>query len=191
VTKKTPPNNGEQPGATVEPLVTIESPNYGEMPGTTTEPLEATDLQDIATAAYTEGKRRTRNAWKSSEFQTALHFAVTLKTMEPLAKFLESKTPLTRSDRRALARFIRSLEAPKAGRPSGPLSGDVYSAQRNAVYLVRLGQQQWCEQHGRVRVTRSVTEGLITAAVKTCSEALKVPAAALDPDTIRKILDKK
>ncbi|MBR1216201.1 hypothetical protein [Bradyrhizobium sp. JYMT SZCCT0180] len=141
----------------------------------------------IETAAYMEAKRRTRNAWKSSDFQTAMHYAVTLKTLEPLAKFLESKALLTRSDRLTLARFVRSREVPKVGRPRGPLSGNV--AQRNAVYWVRLGQQKWLKENGRQRVPTSVTVVLIADAINLASKAfplLPKPRA----DDVRALVNK-
>ena len=50
----------------------------------------ATKKGPVETAAYNKAKRRTANAWKkTSEFETARYLAVTLKIMEPLAKFLE------------------------------------------------------------------------------------------------------
>jgi hypothetical protein len=101
---------------------------------------------------------------------------MTLKTMEPLAKFLESKKPLTRSDRLALARLLRSLEAPKVGRPRGPLSGDVNAAEKNAVYWVWLGQKKWLEKNKRQRVPASVTTKLIADAINLASEAFKLPS---------------
>ena len=132
----------------------------------------------LVKAAYNAFQRRTANAWEadSSEFQTALHIAMTLKTMEPLAKFLESKKPLTRSDRLALARLLRSLEAPKVGRPRGPLSGDVNAAEKNAVYWVWLGQKKWLEKNKRQRVPASVTTKLIADASSMASEAFKLPS---------------
>lgn len=172
--------------------------------GRSSEPLAATAPRDIAkfeawlatnkgpivTAAYNEAKRRTRNAWKPSEFQTALHYAVVLKTIEPLAKFLESETLLTRNDRHALARFVRSFEAPKAGRPPGPLPGDVNAAQRNAVYLVRLWQQAWLNKNNRQRVPTSTTNAFIADAINVASKALDVSPKKLSPDDIRALVNK-
>lgn len=177
MTKKAAPNKGEQ----------LERASGSPQQAQDIVQLQAwlsTKKAPVETAAYNKAKRRIANAWKSSELQTALHYVVTLKTMEPLAQFLESETHMTRSDRLTLGSFIRSLEARKTRRPLSSRQ----EAEHNAVYLVRLGQQKWCKMHGRERVTRSVTDGLITDAVKTCLTTFKVK---LDPDNIRRIIDKK
>jgi hypothetical protein len=141
-------------------------------------------------AAYGEAKTRSANAWKkSSDFQTALHHAVFLKTLGPLAKFLESKVLLTRSDRLALARFVRSWEAPKLGRPPGPLSGEVNAAQRNAVYLVRVLQRDWLKENNRQRVPASVTDELIAHAINEASKAFP-RSPKLSPGDIRALVNK-
>jgi hypothetical protein len=177
--KKAAPNNGDQSSAATEPLVATQAQDIAKF-----EAWLATKKGPVETAAYKKAKRRIANAWKSSELQTALHYVVTLKTTEPLAQFLESKTRMTRTDRIALGGFIRSLEARKSRRALSPRQ----VAEKNAVYLVQLGQLKWCKTHGRERVPRSVTEGLITDAVKTCLTAFKVQ---LDPDNIRRIIKKK
>ncbi|WOH82148.1 hypothetical protein RX327_02815 [Bradyrhizobium sp. BEA-2-5] len=142
----------------------------------------------LETAAYKEKKRRLGNAWKTSEFENAMYFAGALKIMEPLASFLESKAILRRSDRLALARFVRSFAAPKPGRPIGRVAGDSNEAQRNAVYLVRLGQQCWRKESKRQRVPASVTNELIVVAIK---EALKAfPKAKISPDDVRALVNK-
>jgi hypothetical protein len=144
----------------------------------------------IETAAYEEAKKRISNAWeKASEFETALHFTLVLKRMEPLASFLESETPLTPSDRLTLARFVSFFEAPTAGRPRGPLSGDVNAAQRNAVYWVRLHQQTWLKENKRQRVPTSVTNDFITDAINLASEAFKL-RSKLSSDDIRALVNK-
>ena len=177
MTKKAAPKKGE-------PLERASKPPPKDKDNVQLQAWLATKTGPIETAAYKKAKRRMANAWKSSELQTALHYVVTLQTMEPLAQFLESKTQMTRSDRLALGGFIRSLEVRKTRRALS--SRQV--AEKNAVYLVQLGQLKWCKTHGRERVPRSVTEGLITDAVKTCLTAFKVQ---LYPDNIRRIIEKK
>jgi hypothetical protein len=140
--------------------------------------------------AYQGAKRRTCDAWrKSSEFNVALYDAVTFKAMEPLAKFLESKTLLTRSDRLALARFVRSLKAPKVGRPPGRLPGEENAALRNAAYWVQVQQQAWLNKNNRQRVPASVTNEFITDAINVVSTAFK-PRSKLSSDDIRALVNK-
>jgi hypothetical protein len=146
---------------------------------------------DQRVVAYRKYKSDLINAWKFSEFRQVLHFAVVIGSMKPLATFLTSDKPLARSDRRALAGFVRSLEKRKQGRPPGPSPGDVPAALRNAVYLVRLGQQSWLRKHNRQRVPPSVTNELIPDAIKVASSAFKVPAAKIGADDIHRLLSKK
>jgi hypothetical protein len=183
VTKKAAPKKGELERASGSPPRAQDIVQLQAWLATKKDPVE--------TAAYNKAKRRTANAWKeTSEFQTALHHTVILKTMEPLAKFLESKTLLTRGDRLMLARFVRSREAPKVGRPRGPLSGDVYAAERNAVYWVRLRQQKWLEGKKRERVPAGVTDELIAEAINVASKDFNVSPKKLSFDDIRALVYK-
>ena len=197
------PNSGGRSGAATEPFVTTEAQGtvklelfrsalsrarFNKSIGKFADKEFATKDR-LVKAAYGEAKGRATHAWrKSSEFQIAMHYAVALKTMEPLAKFLESKTLLTRSNRLALARFVRSFEAPQRGRPSGRLKSDFYEAQRNVVYLVQLGQQVWRKKYKRQRVPASVTNELIAEAIYEASKVF--PKAKLSSDDIRALVNK-
>jgi hypothetical protein len=138
----------------------------------------------IEAAAYEEYTNRISNGWKTaSKFDEALNFTLVRKTMEPLAKFLESETPLTKSDRFKLARFVRSFEEPKVGRPGGRSSSDVNTAERNAVYWVRLGQRKWRDENKHQRVPAGVTNELIAEAINAAS--ISFPKVKLSSGDIR------
>jgi hypothetical protein len=148
-------------------------------------------LAKTETAAYKQLKRRTRIAWKASEFDQALHLSRVLKTIDPLAEFLESNAPLTKNNRLTLITLIRpyisSLESRGPGRPKGRSQGDFSEAERNAAYWVRLEKQKWLKNNGRQKVPRSVTNALIKEAIKLASMSFP---AKLSPDGIRGRLDK-
>jgi hypothetical protein len=198
------PSSGGQSGATTEPFAAaaaqdtaklalfrsaLSRARFNKSIGKLAEKEFATKDRRVK-AAYDEAKMQLTNAWrKSSEFQTALHFAVTLKIMEPLAKLLESKTPMTRSDRLTLASFVRSLEAPKEGRPPGRLSDDLNVAQRNAVYLVWHCQKDWLIKNNRQRVPGSVTNELIAYAINVATKDFPL-SPKLSSDDIRARVNK-
>jgi hypothetical protein len=201
MTKKATSKSGPQSGATPEPLLATEAETaklersalsrapFNKAIAKLADKAFATKSSAVK-AAYNKAKTSTGRGWKSpGEFKAALYYAVTLKLMEPLAKLLESKTLLTRSDRLAFASFVRSLKPSKDGRPPGPLSDALHVAQRNAVYLVRLGQKAWLIEKNRQRVPASVTDKLIADAIDEASKAFP-RSPKLSPGDIRALVNK-
>jgi hypothetical protein len=197
VTDKAAPNTGKQSGAGSESLPATEAQDIAQFE--TWLARLATEKGPVVTAAHRDYERYIVNAWNQNPlFGEALDLAHAVGDMKPLADYIAS-IPLTESDRRVLAGFIRSLQKPRRGRPPNltkPASVDTRIAEHenaraalhSAAYLVRLRQQAWRREHDdRRRVPRNVTEDLISEAIAVAEKSFDTRP---DHNRLRRLVEK-